>query len=79
MNILTVTTFNNKFYATNRLSTSSILVDGGIPSLTVRAFANGDLAMQYVVDARSNPEFLTNVKGFICARRIYYSSKIRLK
>ncbi|MCH2023200.1 MAG: tetratricopeptide repeat protein [Saprospiraceae bacterium] len=59
-----VTTFNNKFYATNRLSTSSILVDGGIPSLTVRAFANGDLAMKYVVDARSNPEFLTNVKGF---------------
>ncbi|MDC0231315.1 tetratricopeptide repeat protein [Aureispira] len=59
-----VSTFNNKFYATNRLSTSSILVDGGIPSLTIRAFTNGDLAMKYVIDARSNPEFLPNVNGY---------------
>lgn len=59
-----VTEFNNKNYLSNRLSTSSILVDGSIPSLTIRAFANGNLAMKYVVDARSNPAFLSGVKGF---------------
>ncbi len=59
-----VTTFNNKYYLSNRLSTSSILVDGGTPSLTIRAFTTGELAMKYVVDSRSNPEFLSGVQGF---------------
>jgi hypothetical protein len=59
-----ITEFNNKFYLSERLSTSSILVDGGIPSLTIRAFRNGDLAMKYVVDARSNPEFMQGAEGY---------------
>jgi tetratricopeptide (TPR) repeat protein len=59
-----ITEFNNKNYMSSRLSTSSILVDGSTPSLTIRAFPNGDLAMKYVVDARSNKAFLSGVKGF---------------
>lgn len=60
-----LTTFNNKFYLNKRLSVSSILVDGGIPSLTIRgAFATGEEAMKYVVNARSNPEFLPGAKGY---------------
>lgn len=59
-----ITEFNNKYYLSSRLATSSILVDGNVPSLTIRAFANGELAMQYVVDARSNAEFMPGVQGY---------------
>lgn len=60
-----LTEFNNKFYLNNRLSVSSILVDGGTPSLTIRgAFTSGEQAMKYVTDARANPEFLPGVKGY---------------
>jgi len=60
-----ITEFNNKYYLSNRLNTSSILVNAGTtPSLTIRAFANGDLAMKYVVEARSNAEFLPGVEGY---------------
>lgn len=60
-----VTAFNNKFYLSSRLATSSVLVGKtSRPSLVIRSFNNGDLAMKYLVDARSNPEFLQGVEGF---------------
>ena len=66
-----VTTFNNKFYLSKRLSTSSILVDGKVPTLIVRTFPNGEEAMKYVVNAQSNKEFLSGVEGY----KIYALSK----
>lgn len=59
-----ITSFNNKFYLSRRLSTSSIIVDNKFPSLIVRTFPNGEEAMKYVVNANSNKEFLADVKGY---------------
>lgn len=60
-----ITEFNNKFYLNKRLSTSSILVDGKVPSLTIRgAFNNAQEAMAYVLDASTSKEFLKGVEGY---------------
>lgn len=60
-----LTEYNNKFHLNKKLQVSSILVDGSTPSLIVRgAYPNADAAMKYVVDARSNPEFLPKAKGY---------------
>lgn len=67
-----ITEFNNKFYLNKRLSTSSILVDGKVPSLTVRgAFNNAEEAMAYVLDVTTSKEFLPDVKGY----KVYAISK----
>lgn len=60
-----LTEYNNKFHLNKKLSVSTILVDASVPTLIVRgAYPNADEAMKYVVDARSNPEFLTGVEGY---------------
>jgi len=60
-----LTEYNNKFHLNKKLGVSTILVDGSIPTLIVRgAYPNADEAMKYVVDARSNPEFLPEAKGY---------------
>jgi tetratricopeptide (TPR) repeat protein len=67
-----ITNFNNKYYLNKRLSTSSILVDGKTPSLTIRgAFNNAEEAMAYVLDITTNKEFLQGVSGY----RVYAISK----
>lgn len=67
-----ITTFNNKFYLNKRLSTSSILVDGKVPSLTIRgAFNNAEEAMKYVLDVTTSKEFLPGVEGY----KVYAISK----
>ncbi|MGH1335529.1 MAG: tetratricopeptide repeat protein [Aureispira sp.] len=67
-----ITEFNNKFYLNKRLSTSSILVDGKVPSLTVRgAFNNAEEAMAYVLDVTTSKEFLPGIKGY----KVYAISK----
>jgi tetratricopeptide (TPR) repeat protein len=59
-----LTEYNNKFHLNKKLSVSTILVDGSIPTVIVRgAYPNADEAMKYVVNARSNPEFLPEAKG----------------
>jgi tetratricopeptide (TPR) repeat protein len=60
-----LTEYNNKFHLNKKLSVSTILVDASVPTLIVRgAYPNADEAMKYVVDARSNPEFLNGVEGY---------------
>jgi len=60
-----LTEYNNKFHLNKKLSVSTILVDASIPTIIVRgAYPNADEAMKYVVDARSNPAFLSGVKGY---------------
>lgn len=60
-----LTEYNNKFHLNKKLSVSTILVDASVPTLIVRgAYPNADEAMKYVVDARSNPEFLPEAKGY---------------
>lgn len=60
-----LTEYNNKFHLNKKLSVSTILVDASIPTLIVRgAYPNADEAMKYVVNARSNPEFLAGVEGY---------------
>ncbi|MBL4648174.1 MAG: tetratricopeptide repeat protein, partial [Aureispira sp.] len=60
-----LTEYNNKFHLNKKLSVSTILVDASIPTLIVRgAYPNANEAMKYVVNARSNPEFLTGVEGY---------------
>lgn len=67
-----ITDFNSKFYLNKRLSTSSILVDGKVPSLTIRgAFNNAEEAMAYVLDVTTSKEFLPGVKGY----KVYAISK----
>jgi tetratricopeptide (TPR) repeat protein len=60
-----LTEYNNKFHLNKKLSVSTILVDASVPTLIVRgAYPNADEAMKYVVNARSNPEFLAGVTGY---------------
>jgi tetratricopeptide (TPR) repeat protein len=60
-----LTEYNNKFHLNKKLSVSTILVDAKIPTLIVRgAYPNADEAMKYVVNARSNKEFLPEAKGY---------------
>jgi tetratricopeptide (TPR) repeat protein len=60
-----LTQYNNKFHLNKKLSVSTILVDRTIPTLIVRgAYPNADEAMKYVVDARSNKEFLPGATGY---------------
>lgn len=60
-----LTEYNNKFHLNKKLSVSTILVDASIPTLIVRgAYPNADEAMKYVVDARSNPDFLKGAEGY---------------
>lgn len=60
-----LTEYNNKFYLNKGMKVSSILMDGMTPALIVRGtLPNADEAMKYVVDARSNPEFLPKAKGY---------------
>lgn len=67
-----ITDFNNKHFINRRLSTSSILVDGKVPSLTVRgAFKNATEAMSYVLEVTTNKEFLKGVTGY----KVYAISK----
>ncbi len=67
-----ITEFNNKYYLNKRLSTSSILVDGKTPTLTIRgSFNNAEEAMKYVLDITTNKEFLAGVNGY----RVYAISK----
>lgn len=59
-----LTAFNNKNYLNKRLRTSSILIDGNVPTLTVRGAFLGEEAMKYVVAARADPEFLKGAGDF---------------
>lgn len=60
-----VSSFHNKYYLNKRLSTSAILVDGKLPSLTIRgAFNTAEEAMKYVRDVTNNPEYLPEVEGY---------------
>ncbi len=59
-----ITTYNTQTNPDARLSVSSILIDGSLPSITIRPFLNGSDAMKYAVQARSNPEFLKGAKGY---------------
>lgn len=59
-----ISTFNSQNYPNSRLSVSSILLDASIPCITIRSFQNGEKAMQYVVDVRSNKDFIPEEKNF---------------
>ena len=60
----TISDFNSKHFPNDRLNISTILIDGKLPSVTIRSFTSGKKAMEYVTFLKNDPTFLGGLSNY---------------